>query len=250
MNKTFIEIKNNLSMAPASVLPNSLFMASFGTRLRDRLKETGLSQAAAARRLGMSPERFGYYVRDKRQPDFDQLLRICKMVDATPDQLLGLRPMDREEHIGNSSDLPPPPGPDPYVAIRFVDLRPGMGDQAYSEDDGEMQQALFPERLVRDELRATPEVIRAMQVEGPSMEPMLENGDQVLIDTRKVNPSQPAIFVLWDGYGLVAKWVERVPDSDPPRLRISSENPRFKPYEALAEEARIIGRVVWFARRL
>jgi phage repressor protein C with HTH and peptisase S24 domain len=49
----------------------------------------------------------------------------------------------------------------------------------------------------------------------------------------------------------VCKWVERIPNTDPPRLRISSENSRFQPYDAVEhDEATLIGRVVWFARQI
>ena len=33
------------------------------------------------------------------------------------------------------------------------------------------------------------------------------------------------IFVVWDGIGLVTKWIEHVPHSDPPRVRLKSANP-------------------------
>ena len=60
----------------------------------------------------------------------------------------------------------------------------------------------------------------------------------------------PGIFVLHDGMGLVAKRLEHVPMSDPPRLRILSDNARYTPYECLAEEVKVIGHIRWFARQL
>jgi SOS-response transcriptional repressor LexA len=50
--------------------------------------------------------------------------------------------------------------------------------------------------------------------------------------------------------GLVAKRLEHVANSDPPRLRIISENPSYKPYEVSSEEVNIIGRMRWFAREM
>ena len=38
--------------------------------------------------------------------------------------------------------------------------------------------------------------------------------------------------------------------SDPPRLRIISDNPRYAPNECAAEKVKIIGRIGWFAREL
>ena len=107
----------------------------------------------------------------------------------------------------------------------------------------------FEEALLR-ELRAQPRDLRAIEVEGQSMEPLLQNGDQVLVDTRKISVVEPGLFVLFDGDGIVCKWVERAHDSAPRKLRLKSENPRFDSYDVVAERAQIIGRVVWFARRL
>ena len=40
-------------------------------------------------------------------------------------------------------------------------------------------------------------------------------------------PVPPDIFVIWDGMGLVAKRIERVPHSDPPELVLKSLNPEY-----------------------
>lgn len=249
MNNSFRLGKNNLCLCQPGGFPNNLFMKTFGQRLRARIAEMGVSEPEIARRARIEKRRFNHYVIDKRQPDFATLLQICRVVEATPDQLLGQRPMASEAHVGNTSDQPPSAPPE-YFAVRHMEVRAGMGDPEYSEDDGDMTVAYFPQYLIKHSLRAAAEDLRFMELEGPSMEPVLFDGDQVLVDIRKRNPSQPAVFVLWDGHGRVAKWVERVARSDPPSLRISSENPRFKPYEALADEVNIIGRVVWYARRI
>jgi hypothetical protein len=38
--------------------------------------------------------------------------------------------------------------------------------------------------------------------------------------------------------------------TDPPRVRIISDNPLYSPYEGTAEEVNIIGRIRWFAREI
>ena len=69
-------------------------------------------------------------------------------------------------------------------------------------------------------------------------------GDRVIIDLGDQSPTPPGHFVVWDGVGLVVKLVEIVRGaSDPARIRLKSRNPRYDPYEATEDEARIIGRV-------
>jgi len=63
-------------------------------------------------------------------------------------------------------------------------------------------------------------------------------------------PSPPGIFILDDGVGLVAKRIEIIPSTTPQMLRISSENSAYSSYQRRIDEVHIIGRVVWFARRL
>jgi hypothetical protein len=55
---------------------------------------------------------------------------------------------------------------------------------------------------------------------------------------------------LWDGLGIVVKRLDYIPGSDPATVEIISDNTLHKRYERTVEEAHIIGRVVWFARKL
>jgi phage repressor protein C with HTH and peptisase S24 domain len=79
---------------------------------------------------------------------------------------------------------------------------------------------------------------------GDSNVPSLNPGEKVIVNPADKVPSPPGFFVVWDGLALVLKRVEYVPHSDPPRVRISSDNPRYQPYERTLEEAYIQGRVI------
>lgn len=63
-------------------------------------------------------------------------------------------------------------------------------------------------------------------------------------------PLPPGIFGIWGGVGLVAKRINHVPHSEPPKVVLNSLNPEYDCYERLAEEVRVVGRAVWVARRL
>ena len=71
-----------------------------------------------------------------------------------------------------------------------------------------------------------------------------------LAQTRLQVPVPPGIFVIWDGMGLVAKRIEHVPHSEPPKVVLKSLDPEYDSYERLAEEVRLVGRTVWVSRRL
>jgi phage repressor protein C with HTH and peptisase S24 domain len=108
----------------------------------------------------------------------------------------------------------------------------------------------FRRAWIRDRLKAAPSMLRVMSVQGDSMMPTLNEGDVILVDMNQCGPVPPGIFVLHDGMGLVAKRLEHVPFSDPPRVRIISDNGRYTPYDCTADEINIIGRVRWYGREI
>lgn len=76
-------------------------MDLFARRLRERAQELELSDAEVARRAGLAERRYGHYVRGTREPDFDTLIRICAVLDVTPNDLLtidGMPPSDEQNH--------------------------------------------------------------------------------------------------------------------------------------------------------
>lgn len=116
--------------------------------------------------------------------------------------------------------------------------------------EGDVEMIAVPRSLVEHELRAQPTDLVSVNIEGNSMSPDFLSGDQLLVDKRKTSIAQPGAFCLWDGDGYVVKYLEKVPSSDPPTIRVISRNEVFSTVERLAEELAILGRVVWFARRV
>jgi phage repressor protein C with HTH and peptisase S24 domain len=98
--------------------------------------------------------------------------------------------------------------------------------------------------------RRQTDALRMISISGDSMVPLLEHDDTVMLDYSQTRPSPPGIFILDDGVGLVAKRIEIIPSTTPQMLRISSENSAYSSYQRRIDEVHIIGRVVWFARRL
>lgn len=108
----------------------------------------------------------------------------------------------------------------------------------------------FPGSYLNAELRVKSDAARIIEVQGDSMEPTLSSGDRVMINTADTRPSPPGIFALWDGFGVVVKRIEHIPNSNPPTIRIKSDNPHHGEYQRTLDEVNIIGRLVWYARRL
>jgi phage repressor protein C with HTH and peptisase S24 domain len=140
---------------------------------------------------------------------------------------------------------------DAFVAIPSVEVTASMGGGRFVADEVENGEPYhFRSSWITHRLRADPANLRILHVEGDSMMPTLQDGDVVLVDLSRCIPTPPGIFVLFDGMGLVAKRLEHIPNSEPPQVRIISDNAFYTPYERTAEEIRIIGRIRWFGREI
>ena len=102
----------------------------------------------------------------------------------------------------------------------------------------------FPRSEARALFGTAEDGVVIIEVKGDSMLGTLSPGEKVIVNRHDRVPSPPGIFVLWDGMGLVLKRVEYIPHSDPPKVRILSDNPRYSPYERMVDEAYIQGRVI------
>ena len=209
-----------------------------------RLSELGISAREASLRAGLKQDALRTIKRGEN-PSSEKLAKIASALETTPNWLLGL------EEYHPAPDLPPDEvSPPRFVPIRQLDVNAGLGAGGFPDDHAQPKTFWMPADLIEWQMGGKPDDFVVMETEGQSMEPTLLNGDLVLVDQRKRNPSNPGLFALWDGFGVVIKWLERVAHSSPPKIRLISENERFSTYEVLAEEASVVGKVVWFARKL
>ena len=63
-------------------------MEGVGERLRKRARDLGLPSAEVARRAGLSAQRYAHYIAGRREPGLATLVRICRVLDVTPNDLL------------------------------------------------------------------------------------------------------------------------------------------------------------------
>lgn len=215
-------------------------------RLRARITQLGLSAADVSRAAEVNRSFVYDILRGKSlTPNIDKLRRVAEALQVSSDWLVtgkgdieGDDPITEEYHNA-------------FVAIQSVKVRPSMGGGALIDvEPAQGRDYHFRRAWIRDRLKAAPSMLRVMSVEGDSMTPTLLDGDTVLVDMNQKSPKPPGVFVLNDGMGLVAKRLEYIPMSDPPRIRITSDNPQYSPYECLADEINIIGRVRWCGREM
>lgn len=156
-----------------------------------------------------------------------------------------------------------PPG---IAAVEQIDMRMGMGAGGQVEAINQTTDGGYV--ISKDAVLATWGVpdpyLREMGMQGrgvylftahgDSMERPdgggLHSGDLVMADTHDRRPSPPGIFAIWDGLGAVVKRLEYQMNSEPPMLNVISDNPLHLPKLFAMDEVNIIGRCVWYGRRL
>ena len=61
----------------------------FGGNLKKARQEKGLTTTECAKALGISQPAWNFYELGSREPKFDALVKICEILDTTPNKLLG-----------------------------------------------------------------------------------------------------------------------------------------------------------------
>ena len=156
----------------------------------------------------------------------------------------GLKVRNRERPRSN----PKPSTAPELIEVSEYDVRVSAGAGANITEEPVRRTWALP-RSYLESIGVDPRRVAFVEIVGDSMAPTLLPGDTVLLDTRPKNAGLPAIYVLWDGDATVCKRVEKVHGSDPPLVRIISENKAYSAYDVPAEWIKVVGRVAWFARR-
>ena len=202
----------------------------------------------ASAEIGRSPSYLHQYL-ERGTPktlgyaDAESLAKLlsCKASELRHDEAPKRRPQKRRRRTA------PPPGA-PLVAI--PEMAAAAADGALKEEfAAEKTHWYLPESMIRHEGDADPGSLRVLRARGDSMEPLISDGDRLLVNLARRTPGTGEMAALWNGSGLVVKRIEVMPHEEPARLRLHFANPDYEPYTCLAEEAHIVGTVVWAVRK-
>ncbi|MEW4447528.1 S24 family peptidase [Qipengyuania sp. JC766] len=132
-----------------------------------------------------------------------------------------------------------------WVDVPRLPLGASAGPGALAAEEQAFDGFRFSRRWLREQGLGDAQ-LSAITVEGDSMEPVLRDGDEVLVD-RTPRPFQDGIYVLRHGEALLVK---RVSSRGAGRFLLVSANKAYPPIEVSAGEIDIIGRVVWKGGRV
>lgn len=211
------------------------------------MKERGFNQKSLAEAARLNETAVRDILKGRsRRPLHTTIIALARTLACEPEDLIGgWRGTSALGASGGAASA------GSTATIRELDVRPAAGGNSSVVEilegaEEEATRALygFPASGFRELYGAPPEEVRILEVVGDSMAPELWPGQKVMVHLRDRQPSPPGVFVLWDGLGLVIKRVEFIAQSDPPKLRISSDNRQYAVYERTIDEVHILGRVI------
>lgn len=205
-------------------------------RLENARRARGLTQEQLADLVGTTKQQISRLEGAGRSLSAAWAEKLGRVLGLSPEQLLfGLRNLhDVQSQVASRT-----------IEVVELDVRASAGAGLESNDNQrEVARWVVPRVLMEGITTASPKRIRVITIYGDSMEPTLAPGTRVMVDTEDCTPTPPGIFVVFDGLGLVCKRVEFLPRSDPPSVRLASDNPRYAAYECAIGEAHIQGRVI------
>src|SRR5579859_2918160 len=227
-------------------------VSAVARRLKQIRTRSGLSIRQVAEALGMEHGSSYQHYEDRFKKPLLPLDLILRLVPIITPRGIDSADLFALAGVDGSGQRPLPTfaRPEalaPMMRIDELDVRAsaGSGSSGLTDENSRTVAAWqIPNEIVRGYTTAPAADLRIITVLGDSMEPTLLPGQRVLVDTADRRPSPPGVFVVWDGLGLVVKRVQLLPHTDPPRVKITSDNQNYEPYERTLDEAYIQGRVI------
>jgi Peptidase S24-like/Helix-turn-helix len=212
-----------------------------GPRLREAVRKSGLKATQVAKRANVLPTFIYDIVAGKSaNPSAEKLMRVAEILDVPLDWLVGVP-------VNGTSSIRHTVGANVVIPHLAIDDCPSRDAVITLDKNG--NSFCFPQNWIEAQLHANPVTLLMMYVNGESMEPTLCHNDLIMVDTACKAPSPPGVFALLDGVALKVRRLEYTHDESP-RLRIIADCPCYANSERPINECQIVGRVVWFSRKI
>lgn len=231
----------DISPLPQIVESGNNPKVTIADEVKRRMRAAGLNPKSLSRAAGVNET----YVRDllsgrSKNPRTGHLERIAVALECSVSELS--RPKQGMEGIKVAPKHTGEPLADSTVVGEY-DVYASAGGGAVMESENVVAEWQFPAQWLRVEIGSSLRDLAVITIEGDSMVGTLDPGDKVVIDVARKTPSPPGVFIVYDGLALVAKRLEYIEGSEPPSVRILSDNDRYRPYERTLDEVNIVGRV-------
>ncbi|MBC2668649.1 helix-turn-helix transcriptional regulator [Novosphingobium piscinae] len=210
-------------------------------RLLALAAQRGVSLAALSGLIGRNPTYLQQFVRkgSPRKLEEEDRRRLAEFLGASEAELGG--PAYFSHGVTRGSVR----GPGGWIDVPRLDIAASAGPGAFGGEDAAIGTFRFSARWLREQGFDAAR-LSAIRVAGDSMEPLLRDGDEILVDTTP-GPLRDGVHVVRIEEALLVK---RVQTGVPGQIVLESQNPAYRPIVLKPGEVEVIGRVVWKSGRL
>lgn len=204
-------------------------------RLLDLAQERGVSLAGLSEMIGRNSSYLQQFIRkgSPRKLEESDRLSLARFFGVDESELGA----PEEKHgVAPRGD---------WVEVPRLPLGAAAGPGALAMEERAFDSFRFSRSWLREQGLANAQ-LSAIRVQGDSMEPLLHDGDEILVD-RTQRALRDGIHVVRLGDALMVK---RLAPAGPGRATLLSQNYAYPPIEVALAELEIVGRVVWKSGRL
>lgn len=231
-------------------------MKTFAERVKFARERLGLSQRALAQLLGITQP--GVYRMERSSKSSRQLLQLAEILGVSPEWLQNgtgeiAHRQPTADHsaacLTDSKDVAivyeEDNIPEGYRSIQALDVQFGAGSRYAVTEFPEEKPRIYPEDFFRRHgLR--PENLKAFRLSGESMQPMLQDGCWIVVDTTRTVIIDKRIYALSVGSELMVKQLLKGVDG---KIIVNSLSPEYPTQivDPAAIPVRIHGQVIEYS---
>jgi phage repressor protein C with HTH and peptisase S24 domain len=188
----------------------------------------------------VTPEHLASYIRGSAKPPFELLNRLASAKGVSLDWLA----------TGEGSQYIEADAPDGFVAIVVqpeTEARLADADDADVDAPGDF---LFRREWLSSLTRTPDEHLRIVINRGNANEPVIRDGDQLLVDTQDRRIADDALYVFVSDGRYLARFVEKLATGN---VALKSRNPDFRVQTLSPEDVaklQVLGRVLWHGGKM
>lgn len=241
---------------------------AIGDRIKVAASKLG-GQKELGVRTGVSPRAISDYIAGKSSPQIKTLEQIAEASDvslswlifgneevaaeSSSRQLVSSYDPDADENdegYSHETWKPRITGARPEIDVRLGAGEGSVGQMLTIGSNGGtsghrvVAEWVLPEAFLVGVMEANAARTIVMEVVGDSMQPTYQPGDRVIVDLAQTKLVADTVYAISDGYSEPQiKRLQRVPFSQPARVRIISDNPALEKDEVELDRVHIIGRI-------
>lgn len=210
-------------------------------RLKDAMQRAGLSQAALARNVGVSPAAIQQIVNGStKRPRV--LSEIAECLKVSPDWLEG-KTDNPTRHFVSSSD----PDDDDMMTVLYLTI--GKNPLYDTSSETNVAGIKFSRSWLRYAMGVEPQFgILMGRIHQTQMIPTIMPGDDVLLFPKDLFDQDPDSIWLCQFHGQTI--MRRIKQISETRVSVVADNSQYPAFECDMEELKFIGKILWNGRRL